>query len=239
VLLLLSLRSVGDNNHHISEDTTIETGLKTFADFYSKKDYPNALLSLKRHQNEWSRDLWHFNMGLVEAQLQNWPMARFHLELAKDTGLNSEDLTQNLNLVEEKLQITQNEKAIDYKDYFFKTGLILSDGILTTLSLIFIVCGLWLLKKRASLGRFLFLVGFAALPLFLNAWIKSWPRKIVIQTQSIYEGPSSIFGVIGELPAGVIVLTDTKGEWEKVVYPTRFSGWIMSQSTKRLEKDEL
>ena len=209
--------------------------MKTFEDFYLKKDYPNALLILEKHQNEMDLGLWHYNMGTVLGQMNNWPMARFHFILAEARGLNSKELNQNQQLVEEKLEISRLEQPLGTSDYLIKAGMIAADGPLVSLGFLFLAIGLWLLKKKPTLKSATWFVLAVASPLMLDLWIDSWPRKIVTTTKEIYEGPSALFGTRGELPQGLMILTDTKGNWEKIIFPSRFSGWIKSDGLKRLE----
>jgi hypothetical protein len=220
---------------HTLEDTTIENALKTFEDLYLKKDYPNAILTLEKNQHEINAGLWHYNMGIALGQMNNWPMARFHFILAEASGVHSQELFQNLKLVEDKLDTVRLEQPLSTSDYIIKTGIIASDGPLLSLGFLFLVVGLWFLKKKPSLKSALLFVLAVASPLMLDLWIDSWTRKIVITTTQIYEGPSALFGVKGELPQGLMVMTNTKGEWENIIFPSRFSGWIKSDGLKRLE----
>jgi len=217
------------------EDTTIENALKTFEDFYLKKDYPNALLTLEKNQQEMDLGSWHYNMGTVLGEMNNWPLARFHFILAEASGLHSEKLNQNQQLVEDKLEVHRLEKPLDTSDYLIKAGMIASDGPLVSLGFLFLAVGLWILKKRPTLKSAALFVVAVATPLMLDLWIDSWPRKIVIKTKAIYEGPSALFVTRGELPQGLMILTNTKGDWEKIIFPSRFSGWVKSDSLKRLE----
>ncbi len=220
---------------HTLEDTTIENALKTFEDFYLKKDYPNAILALEKNQHDINTGLWHYNMGLAMGQMNNWPMARFHFILAEESGLHSKNLIQNQQLVAAKLETNRLEQPLSISDYLIKTGIIASDGPLLSLGFLFLVVGLWFLKKKPSLKSAAFFVLAVASPLMLDLWIDSWHRKIVTTTKQIYEGPSALFGVKGELPQGIIIMTNTKGDWEKIIFPSRFSGWIKSDGLKRLE----
>ncbi len=219
----------------ILEDTTIENALKTFEDLYLKKDYPNALLTLEKNQNEIEPGLWHYNMGTVLGEMKNWPMARFHFILAQNSGYQSPQLLQNQQLTEIALDVERLEKPLGAPDYLIKSALIMSDGILVSLSLVILVVGLWILKKKSSLKRAVVFLLIIASPLVADFWIHSWPRYIVTNAKTIYEGPSVLFGTRGELPAGIMVLTNTKGEWEEIVYPSRFSGWVKKDGLKRLE----
>lgn len=209
--------------------------MKTFEGLYLKKDYPNALLELEKHKQDVDAGLWHYNMGTVEGQLKNWPSARYHFLLSDMSGLRNSELSQNLELAESQLGVVRLEQALNTSDYLIKGSLFVSQGPLLSLSLLFLVIGLCILKKQSSFKKMMLVLFFVALPLTLNFWIKSWPRKIVTSAKPIYEGPAAMFGTRGEVPAGVMVLTKVKDGWEEIVYPSRFSGWIKSDGLKRLE----
>ncbi len=234
MLSLISFNAVGDNTLKV-EDTTIKDVLKTFEDFYLKKDYQKALEVLRNHAQDISPAVWHYNMGTVHAEMQDWALARFHLLMAESQGLHSKSLQQNQILVEEKLDAQRLEKPLGAEDYFHRIGLVISDGILTSFSLLFLVIGLWIFKKKPQIKLMVIFLCLILLPLAFNWWIKSWPKAIVTETQTIHEGPSSIFSSTGELPLGVFVITQDQGDWKKIIYPSRFEGWIRSKGLQVLE----
>jgi hypothetical protein len=234
VLFLISFKGIGDNGIY-SEDTTIKDVLKTFEDFYLKKDYPNALLTLEKSGLDLSPGIKHYNLGTVHAQMQHWSEARFHFLKAEKEGFNNPALFQNEKLVEAKLDITRLEQPLNVSDYFIKYGNMASEGILTSLSLLFLVIGLWNMKKRAQLKVVGVFLPLMILSLVLNFWIKSWSWAIVGSPISLQDGPSSIFGNHGELPEGILIMTKQKGDWREVIYPSRFRGWIKNNGLKDLE----
>lgn len=209
--------------------------VQTFEEYYIKMDYPNALLMLEKKQNDMDAGLWHYNMGSVLAKMNDLPLARFHLIMAESNGLHSKELIQNKLYVEDKLEISRLEQPLDSYDYLIKSGLAAADGPLLSVGFLFLVIGLWFLKKSPTVKSALAFVIAVAAPLMLDLWIDSWPRKIVTTPKVIYDGPSALFGTRGELPVGLMVITNTKDEWEKIIYPSRFSGWIKSDGLKRLE----
>lgn len=179
--------------------------------------------------------LWHYNMGTVHAEMNNWPMARYHFLLADEAGFSSKELRQNQEMAESKLEVPRLEQPLATSDYLVKTAMVANQGPLMTLGLIFLIIGLWLLKKKPRFKSAVVFVIAVATPLLIDLWIDAWPKKIVTVTKAVYEGPSALFEIRGEIPAGVLVLTNTKGEWEEIIFPSRFSGWIKSDGLKRLE----
>ena len=59
-----------------------------------------------------------------------------------------------------------------------------------------------------------------------NWAIKNMPLKLTMEKLAIYEGPSKIFVPRSEIPPGVIILSLGQDDWEHVIYPSRFEGWI-------------
>lgn len=217
------------------EDTTIEDVLKTFEGHYVKKQYEEALQFLLKHKGQISSELLDYNLGTVYAQLGNYPLSRYYLLMAEQKGFKTKQTYQNLKYIEEKLEVSRLEKPLTIQDYLIKTGLAVSDGFLLTLSLVVLIIGLVILKKKRSLLS-ISIFGLAViLPILLNLWINSWNQSIITKTTSLYSGPSAIFETSGEIPAGVRVLIKGDTEWKEILYPSRFHGWIKNSDFKRLE----
>jgi hypothetical protein len=209
--------------------------LKTFEEFYLKGDYKNAVQALVQQQSNIDAGIWHYNMGTVLTKLNNLPMARFHFLLAQENGLDSKELELNQKIVESKLDATRLEKPLDFSDYLIKMGNFSNKGPFVSLSLLFLIIGLFKLRKSASPKRVLGFILAVITPLILSFWIGTWPRKIALVSVPVHEGPSAMFRVISELPAGILIISQEKGDWENIIFPSRFSGWIKSDSLKRLE----
>ncbi len=218
------------------EDTTIEDVLKTFEDFYANKDYEKALLTLETHGEAFSPEVLHYNLGTVYAQMENLPLARFHLIKAQNLRLTKDVVQQNLNIVEEKLDIKRLESATSAQDHFVQISSTLSGGILNSLGLVFLIIGILMLKQKRTAVRMMIFIFLVSLPWAFNFCVSSWPRAIVLESQEVREGPSQIFSPVAELPAGVLIIVEEHGNWRKITYPNRFRGWIKSQSIKELEQ---
>lgn len=217
------------------EDTTIEDVLKTVEALYAQKNYQEALKTLEANRAEISAGIWHYNVGTVFGKLENWPMARYHLTMADLEGFNSQELSVNKKLAETKLEIAKFEQANSASDYFTKGALEASQGILTTLSLILVIIAIVNMWKKSSYKVLSVLLTSALLVLGLNWWIHSWDKVIVVNSQAIQEGPSVIFPSRDELPPGVLLVISRKGEWVKILYPSRFQGWIKNAGFKELK----
>jgi hypothetical protein len=217
------------------EDTTIKDVLKTVEGLYAQKNYQSALKLLETNQAQISSGIWHYNMGTVLGKLENYPLARYHLLMANEEGFNSKEVLLNKKLIESKLDISKFEKPYTVTDYLVKGSLEASQGILTSLSLILVIVGIINLWKKSSYKIGSVLILSAVMVLGLNWWIQSWNKVIVLTTQSVQEGPSAIFPSREEVPAGVMIITRSNGDWLKIVYPSRLQGWIKNSGLKELK----
>ncbi len=217
------------------EDTTIEDVLKTVEALYAQKNYQEALKTLEVNRAKISPGIWHYNVGTLFGKLENWPMARYHLTMADWEGFNSQEVIMNKKLAESKLEIPKFEKANSASDFFAKGAMEASQGILTTVSLILVIIAIVNIWKKSSYKVLSVLLTSALLILGMNWWIQSWDKVIVVNTQAIQEGPSVIFPSRDELPPGVMLIISRKGGWVKILYPSRFQGWIKNAGFKELK----
>jgi hypothetical protein len=219
----------------ILEDTTIEDILKTVADLHERKDYQGALKYLDGHRGNVPADIWHFNMGTLYAGLEKWPQARFHFLMSDKHGFPGALSMNNKAMVEEKLNVSKLEKPITLSDYFYKAGLIGEKGVFTTVSLLFLFFGIIALWRKKSFKIFWTSLVLASIVLLISWWVKTWNRQIALQGIPVYEGPSLIFDARNEIPPGIMMVTTDNGPWHKVLFPSRFRGWVKNTDLKEIK----
>lgn len=190
---------------------------------------------LAKNRERVSPGLWHFNMGTVKAKMNVPAEARYHFLEAEENGFADEKLSQNLSIVEDELQVKTLEKPLDTFDYAVKFGLWSHNGFLTTLSLLILLGGMLILRKEKKYYVLILTIVLALVPMGVNYWIGTWNKAVTISSHEVLEGPSVIFGSRGELPPGVMVVMKKSGEWNEVIYPSRFRGWIKNAGIKELE----
>jgi len=217
------------------EDTTIEDVLKTVESLYANKDFDGALKILKENQNTLPQGVWNYNMGTIYGKTGELALARYHFLQAEASGFSEAELLKNKALVENSLTTSRYEEAVSVNDYLIKNALFASEGLLTTLAFICLLFSLGILSKTKKVKSALLLLIPVLVFACLNLWINSWPKKIVIETQTIKEGPSAIFNNQGELPLGVMLITTKKDGWLYIQYPSRFNGWIKDTGLKELK----
>jgi len=206
--------------------------LKTFQDYYVKKDYVNALKVLTDHGQVLPKSLYHYNLGTVQAQLGKLAEARANLLIADHEGFDSPELRENLTFVENALEIPRLENSIGVTDYLVKGSLFASQGAFTTLFLLILLAGLAGIRKTPSFKKLMLVIGVAVIPVCFNVVTLLWPRHIILKQQPLLEGPSTLFTTVQEIPAGVMIMGTQNGEWIKIFYPSRFAGWIQDKNLK-------
>jgi hypothetical protein len=216
------------------EDTTIEDVLKTVETLYAQKDFAKALELLEAKKDSISEGLWHYNVGTLQAQLGNLPLARFHFLKSDLAGHSTREVLNNKELVETKLEIPRLEAPLSTKDYLIKGSMLASQGLMTSIGLIVLIIGLITFWKKKSGKALLASVLIGVSIIGLNWWIQSWHKVIVLKPQGILEGPSAIFSSRDELPAGVMLVVSEKEGWFEIKYPSRFQGWIKNSELKEL-----
>jgi hypothetical protein len=230
---LISLVTVGDNTLTL-EDKSIEDLTKTLQSLYATGDYQAGLKFLDANKEKPSPALWHYNMGTLYGKVGNLPLARYHLLRAEGEGFSTPELFQNKELVEQKLEIAKLEKPLTKSDYLVKSALIGAEGVFTFilfLSVLAATVSVWRKASAKVTSTFVLLaISFGA----LNLWVNSWEKRVMLETVPLLDGPSVIFPSRGEIPAGVFLVTQQKGDWIKVIYPSRFEGWIKVYGFKEL-----
>ncbi len=216
------------------EDTTIEDVLKTVEKLYSQKDYSGALQLLEKSSQKIGEGLWHYNMGTVLGKLDKLPEARYHFLMSELHGFHSKELSLNQEIVESKLSVTKFENPLTVTDYIARGGLIGAQGYFTSIALLFLVIAIWMLRKKDRFKSSLFYFSVSVIFVGLNFWVNRWDKSIVVAPKVIHDGPSSIFGERGELPLGLMLITTENEDWIKIIYPSRFEGWIKRDGLKEL-----
>jgi hypothetical protein len=209
--------------------------LKTVEALYQKKDYQEALKVLLTNRREISPGIWNYNIGTVYGKLGNDALARFHFLKAEAEGFVTEEVVTNKKLVEKNLDVEKLESPISLSDYLIKGGLVAGEGIFTFFALVFALIALWRILKKKALAASMSLAGMALALLLMDWWVDSWNRVVVVGPQLTYDGPSAIFQVSDELPRGVLLVTEEKDGWSKIIYPSRFQGWMKRTGVMELE----
>jgi len=210
--------------------------LETFEKFYKGKQYRQALDYLQKHQQDLDPGIFHYNFGLLMIHNENWPLARYHFLMAENNGVLDKALFVNEKLVEEKLDTARYEEPQTINDYFIKYSMEMSAGYYTTLSLIFLIGGLVIVRKISNLRAWTIWSLLVLAPILYNYWVDSWEKVIVEKEIVLMDGPSNLFLTEKKIPPGALLVLKTKDGWSKVIYPSELHGWIRDTDYKRIYK---
>ena len=217
------------------EDKIIKDILKNVGALYDKNDYQGAIHLLEKNKIHVSPGVWHYNLGTLYAKLENFPISRYHFMMADLKGYSEKSLFNNKKIVEEKLEIEGHEQSHTLTDYLIKGSIEASYGLLTTLSMMMLVSGIFVSFRKSNLKLLKFWAFASVLILIFNFWVQSWKKGIIIESQILHDGPSSLFISNNELPLGLMIVVLEKDDWLKIVFPSRYRGWIKNNGIRILE----
>lgn len=212
-----------------------DEALLKFKKLYLEQDFHEAKKWLSENQDKFDQGVYHYNLGTLEAKKEDFAQARFHFELAHKWGISSNALSKNLNFTKNELGINNFEKAINWKDYWYKAGLGISIDFVW--SFFFLLLSIALLGKYFKELRKIFVLSLIVLgitPLLLKYfYFNQFHYVVSLGHGVIYEGPSKVFSVSTEAPKGAkLLVKDQKEGWLEVLAPVKAVGWIEKKQFK-------
>ncbi len=201
---------------------------------YKQKQYRQAFDFLEAHKNEIDPLLYHFNMSNVLIGLDNMPKARFHLLKAESISSYEKSFYPLKEKIDESLDLERLESAVTAQDYFYKTFLALQGQGFLSLSLIFLICGLFIIKKVKTLKIWFVLSLIVMTPSLLNLWVNNWSKYISNEEIKLSSGPSAVFLTERSIPSGILLIGKDYDGWLKIQYPSRFQGWVKKSQILRV-----
>lgn len=212
-------------------DKSIESTAKiSFEELYLKKDYKGAANYLLQNKQQFDSGIFHYNLGTVYSKQGDFAAARFHLEKAIKEGYINSSSLNNLTYVKGQLQVDDLSTSSNLPDQLMNSALAIPPTAYLSLSLVFLLCGISLLKTkklRRKLSMALFALLIAAPVVFSNLYLDKINYAVAFKDVPLYEGPSKIFAEKGQIKAGSkIILSDFKEGWFYVKFPISLTGWI-------------
>lgn len=197
---------------------------------YLKKDYKGAADYLLQNKQQLDSGIFHYNLGTIYSKMGDFPAARFHLEKAlKEGHINSSSLN-NLTFVKSQLQVDDIATSTNLPDQMMNTALAIPPAAYISMTLIFLLCGISLLKSKKLVRKIsiaLFALLIAAPVVFSSFYLDRVNYAIAFKDVPVYEGPSKIFAEKGNIKAGSkIILGEFKEGWFYVKFPISLTGWI-------------
>lgn len=201
--------------------------LTTLQEYYINKKYDLAVDYMTQNKQEFSREIYHYNMGTILAKKNDFALARYHLEKARNLGFKGSLAKNNLEYVVEKLSLSP--PSLSFRDQFVDvaTSTPVSQYLSVSLVLLLVVLILHI-RKMLSWKKTAIFVLLSYTPLLLKfGFFSSSYRAISLDEINVYEGPSKIFVQTKTIPPGEkFILGQQKNSWYYVRSPSIFSGWI-------------
>lgn len=208
--------------------------LLSLREAYISGEYDKYRQELIKEKAKFTKDIFHYNLGIYYYKTQQFPIARFHFEKSLHEGHLSTQLLHNLNLSKKQLptaisieeKVTPFEKAINT---FSEVPASYVWGPSLLLILIMLLGIKSKIRKEVKSYVMIALVIFlGCLPYLSHFFLtKDSYGAITLDKIIVREGPSQIFSKIGELPAGLKLRTEkSKDGWFFVHSPKKFVGWI-------------
>jgi hypothetical protein len=203
---------------------------KTFDELYVKKDFKGAAQYLLDNKQQFDSSIFHYNLGTVYSKMGEQASARFHLEKAIQEGYINNSSLNNLTFVKSQLQVDDLSTSSSFPDQIMNTASNIPAAGYFSLSLIFILIFMLLVRFGKIQRKWVMAVVFllAVSPVAIsNFYVKNINYAVALKDTPLYEGPSKIFSEKGVVRAGSkIVLGQFKEGWFYVEFPISLSGWI-------------
>lgn len=211
------------------EGINISKIVHSLKNFIDNAQWEDAINLLETNKDQFDSALYHYNLGVVKVNMSDYSIAMYHFEKAKQLGFSSIELTNSINSLQEKLNVSYIYDSLGAGDYCNLLLFDLPQSFYYSIFLIGLILLIVNIKKITTTLRITYFL-VSLLPVFIfNFYIL--PKNIVISQSSIkvYTGPSRIFDQVQEIPEGVkLIIGKQYNGWKKVIYPHRFEGWISS-----------
>lgn len=218
------------------EDTNISNVIQSLKTFIESQQWGKAYSLLIKNQQAFDEGVYHYNLGVVKANLNDLAGARYHLEMSKMTGFSGPEVVSGLKSIKEQLNINFLENNNSIIDIFYRTSFDIPSDFYLFLSLILTLIVVLNLKRIDELILKVLMLFAATLPaLFLLICIETKSVAITTAELSVSEGPSRIFKQVEEVPLGAkIIIGNEYNGWKEIVYPEKLRGWFFSDRYKLL-----
>ncbi len=217
----------------MKENSTIDT-LKTLEKFYVDKKFDAGVDYLIDHKTELPVGKFHYYFGSFQLKLGNLAVGKYHLKLAVKNGFIQHDVFHNLDVVNTKLEVQKVEESLPIKDKILFSSLNLHSDwyLILTLAVVllffFSYWKEWVIKKRWIIVGVL----LAALPYTIKlSWVDNHQFAIALKQADVREGPSSLYEVSGQLPAGLTLIIGRFYNGQVYIEaPNQYSGWVKKEN---------
>ena len=219
------------------EDTNISNVIQSLKTFIESQQWEKAYSLLIKNQQAFDKGVFHYNLGVIKANLNDLAAARYHLEMSKIAGFTGPEVILGLQNVKEQLNINFLENNNSIIDIFYRTTFGIPSDFYLLLSLVLTLLVILNIKHFKGLLLKSLVILAAMLPsLFLVTCVETKSVAIATEEISVSQGPSRIFELTEEVPLGAkIIIGSEYNGWKEIIYPEKLRGWFFSDKYKLLE----
>lgn len=212
------------------ENTSTADILKSLEELYLKGSFDEAMGLLIKNKSLFNNSDYHYNLGTILVKNNDLGAGRYNFEMALKESQFNTLARNNLEFLMTKLQANDLSTSTVFTDKFLNKSMQLGTDIVLSFSLILvlIVLSLYKFKKIINKRILAILVVISLMPSAAHYFIKSkYKIAIALSDQKILEGPSGVYGAIGDLDAGAkIILGEENKQWIMIEYPRHYAGWV-------------
>jgi hypothetical protein len=204
--------------------------LKSLEELYLAKEYGAARKLLLESRDKLEPDLFHYNIGTIDAKNGEWGISRFHLEKALKSGFFDLRADHNLEYVKGKLQLQGLSSSVKLQDRLLDKAMSVNPALFHTTSLILILLLLLFIKRKIIKRAFVIILWLtiSIVPVVAERlFLANISSAIVLQAAPRYEGPSAIFDKLSKISVGSkIIIREHDETWALVLAPYGLVGWV-------------
>lgn len=203
---------------------------KSLEELYIESKYDDIYQIILESKDSFDPAVFHYNLGTVYARGEEYGIARYHLEKSIKLGMLNKKTLNNLDYVKSKIYFQDIGHSTLIKERVINLGTVLPVDLYISLSLLFVIAGIILLKvkRKISYRPALLWMLLCLSPLVsYQYYFKKQSVGIVLKESIVNEGPSEIYKTVISLPAGSkIIVGENYNGWYFIKSPSSISGWL-------------
>ena len=125
---------------------TVNKIIEDFNQYYASNELDKAIKLIEENKYKFDAANYHFYLGAALAKKGDLPIARFSLEKSMKLGNIDPKLSNNLDYVVEKLELTKLEESEGLKDFTLITTSHLSSQFFLTIALLIMLIA-WIMDE--------------------------------------------------------------------------------------------
>ena len=208
----------------------MEVQLK-YKSLFEKGKHTEAIQLLMKQKDQFDPAIYHYNLGVNLAFVNELPLSRYHLENAQNLGFKSIKSQAILEKVKDDLGVIGVEDKSSFSEHVVSYSLDASIATGVNISLVLLLLFLIKLKSISKTWLKIIIPLVCFLPLLGQYYIqRNFNHAIALEKLEVLRGPSTIFEQTQEVIPGMSFITSgIAGEWIYIYSPSSHRGWIKNK----------